>query len=313
MRQATNSPLTHHRFFFSVRTFVQAIPRALDWTDGTPHTPFHFHQEGSSALSRALLGMPYPLRSKSHSRLGEGSVRRLSATIVASLLFMFFFLTPHVSMSARGIGPETGALAGAVRIHVASSTAWKETQVEVRSVGLVNEIQIPAGTTEFRVTPGTAVNTLRNLILPMEALTDGKPQMTFWVYADIRVHSPVVQAARRVTYGSTITADDVRVAETELSDLRVEYLRSSDEAIGKTLRRSLSPGDPLTRDSLVSPLLVHSGEIVRLLLQSGKISLAASVRAEQNGRLGQTIRVRNLDFSRSIKALVTGRGEVRVE
>jgi len=47
-----------------------------------------------------------------------------------------------------------------------------------------------------------------------------------------------------------------------------------------------------------------------LRLQRNGIVLLSRGRAEQDGKLGQIIRVRNLDFSNVLKAQVTGRSEV---
>jgi len=147
----------------------------------------------------------------------------------------------------------------------------------------------------------------------MEALSEGKVLRTFWVQAEVRIHLTTVQAVRRLAYGSVIGRDDIKEAPTELSDLHADYIRNCDLALGKVLRRTLSPGDPLTRDSLANPVLIRNGETVRLSFRNGPVSLATFARAEQDGRIGQIIRVRNMDFLRTVKAIVTGRGEVRIE
>ena len=100
---------------------------------------------------------------------------------------------------------------------------------------------------------------------------------------------------------------------TDIADARVACLRKPEEAIGLIARRTLSPGDPLTRESLANPFLVRSGDTVRLRLERSGIRLAVLARAEQDGKLGQFIRIWSLDFSRPLKAQVVGRGEVKVE
>jgi flagella basal body P-ring formation protein FlgA len=313
MRQVTNSPLTLHSLSCSVRSSVQAIPRALDWTDGTRLTPIRLHQGDCSALSRALLDMPYPLRSISRSRLGEGSVRRLSALYSIALIVTIFLLGPHVSVRAEGIGPETDALSRAARSYISGQTGWREEEIEIRSIVPLGEVGIPSGDVSYRVSGSATINTFRGLILPMEVLIDGKHVQTFWAKTDVRVVSKLVQAVRRLPFGSLVGEDDIKAAPVEVTNPRMEYIRNSELAVGKVLRRTLLPGDPLTRDSLTNPVLVRSGETVRLFLQKGPVTLAAIARAEQDGKIGQVIRVRNLDFSRSVRAQVTGRGEVTIE
>jgi len=71
--------------------------------------------------------------------------------------------------------------------------------------------------------------------------------------------------------------------------------------------------EAITREVLTSPYLVRSGDTVRLRFEQSGVSLATLVRAEQSGKLGQVIRVRNLDFMRSVKAQVVGPGEVKAQ
>ena len=70
---------------------------------------------------------------------------------------------------------------------------------------------------------------------------------------------------------------------------------------------------PLTREVLSNPVVVHSGETVRVRLERGTIVLSATARAEQDGKLGEMIRIRDLEFSKPLKATIIGRGEVRID
>src|SRR3990172_7598849 len=90
MRQASNSPLTHHPFSSTLWSSVRALPRALGWADDLLLTPFHFRQKVFPGFPGLILDMPYPPRSWFRSRLGEGSVRRLSET---ALLLMILAVT----------------------------------------------------------------------------------------------------------------------------------------------------------------------------------------------------------------------------
>src|SRR5512143_3363951 len=86
MRQASNSPLTQHPFSSKLWSSVRTLPRTLDRADDLLLTPFHFHQKVLPGIPGLILDMPYPLRCWFRSRLGEGSVRRLSAITLAILM-----------------------------------------------------------------------------------------------------------------------------------------------------------------------------------------------------------------------------------
>ncbi|MBP1623989.1 MAG: Chaperone for flagella basal body P-ring formation, partial [Acidobacteria bacterium] len=66
-------------------------------------------------------------------------------------------------------------------------------------------------------------------------------------------------------------------------------------------------------ESFADPLLVRSGEIVRIRLERDGITLTSLAKAQQDGVLGQFIRVRSVDFPAFMKAKVTGRLEVKMQ
>jgi flagellar basal body P-ring formation protein FlgA len=126
------------------------------------------------------------------------------------------------------------------------------------------------------------------------------------------VRAKVVRVAKSVAFRAILKAEDVREQVCDIEDPRTEYIRTSADAIGKTARRALVAGDLLSLASVEESNLVRSGETVRLLGGSGGVIMTAKVRALQNGKLGETIKVRNIDSDRVISAVITGRGEVCV-
>jgi flagella basal body P-ring formation protein FlgA len=200
-----------------------------------------------------------------------------------------------------------------IRSHIASTTEWRPEEIEIRSIRNLNGFERPAGEATFRVSRNTAPADYRRILLPIEVCVDHRFHRMIWVSADIRIKATVVQAARRLRYGSAIAEGDVRAARVEIRDARRAYLRDTRDAVGMVLRRAVMEGEPLTRDALSVPLLVRSGETVRLRLQRVAVCLTTSARAEQSGKLGQFIRVRNIDFARTLRAQVVGRGEVVIK
>ncbi|NWG13349.1 MAG: flagellar basal body P-ring formation protein FlgA [Acidobacteria bacterium] len=204
-------------------------------------------------------------------------------------------------------------LVGAIRSHIAATTEWRPEEIEVRSIRNLTGLERLEREAAFRVSGNHAPSNYRNTLLPIEVCMDNRFHHMLWISADVRIRASVVQAARRLRYGTTITAGDVRTVCVEIKDARRSYLRDARDVLGRVLRRTVMEGEPLTHDALSEPLMVRSGETVRLRLQRATVRLTMSARAEQGGRLGQFIRVRNLDSSRTLRAQVVGRGEVAIE
>jgi flagella basal body P-ring formation protein FlgA len=218
-----------------------------------------------------------------------------------------------VQVRQQGRPVEKSEIVPLLKAHVVDVTSWKDPEIEIRSIGNLGEVELPPGDVALSIPRESSLSGSRSSLIPVEITLEGRHYRTVWISIDLRIRASVLQAARKIPYGKTITPEDVRQAVLEIPDARVACLRALEDAVGLVARRTFTPGDPLTRESLTNPLLIRSGETVRLRLERNGIHIAATVRAEQNGKLGQVIRIRNLDFSRPLKARVVGRGEVKIE
>jgi flagella basal body P-ring formation protein FlgA len=220
---------------------------------------------------------------------------------------------PVVQIRQQGRAVGENEIIPLLKAHLLETTSWKESEIEIRSIDNLEGVELPWGDLELAIPKESSLSGSRSALIPVEVTLTGKHYRTLWLSVNLRIRAYVLQAARKIPYGKTITPEDVRQAVLEISDARVACLRVPGDAVGLVARRTLSPGDPLTRESLTNPFLIRSGETVRLRLERKGIHIAALARAEQDGKLGQVIRIRNLDFSRPLKAQVVGRGEVEIE
>ncbi len=209
----------------------------------------------------------------------------------------------------------TGAaeLVSALQGHIMQGCRCPAENIDIRSVTGVAGLQLPQGDASFRVFPKTAPANYHGVLLGVEAVSGGNPVLSFWVIVDASVRGRFVKAKRRIPYGAVLAPEDVALVEEEVPDVRAEYIREPERVAGKVARRVLDAGAAVTRDALSDPFLVRSGDVVRLRVERVGIVLSALARAEQNGRLGQVVRVRNLEFERPLKARVVAPGEVRID
>jgi len=219
---------------------------------------------------------------------------------------------PSVQIKRQGKHINASDITGALLSYVTSTTQWKDSEIQIRAVGNLDEIELPPGDVQLRLGPGTTPVGRNRLLVPMESVQDGKTLASFWITADIAIHARVLTAARKIPYNRALSLEDVAESDVDITDFRNSYFRQADDLIGKVSRRSFAPGTPLTHDSFTDPILVRHGETVQLRLERNGILLTASAKAEQDGKLGQTIIVRNLEFSTALKAKVTGPGVVKI-
>jgi flagella basal body P-ring formation protein FlgA len=209
--------------------------------------------------------------------------------------------------------PASQELAHAVRAYLAAVSPWKEDEITVLWVSNPEGIPVADGDLQLQVAARTRPSTFENMLLPVESASAGNSCRTFWVKAGVRVQAKVVRVAGRVPYRSLLRALDLEEAVSEIKDPRAEYVRTLDEAVGMVAKRALLPGDLLNVSWVEGRDLVRRGDTVRLVAQRAGINVSILARALQTGKLGDHIRVRNLESNRALKALVTGPGEATVQ
>jgi flagellar basal body P-ring formation protein FlgA len=233
--------------------------------------------------------------------------------VVGRLPISVFAGAASVQIRLQGRQITEDEIASILKSYILESTSWKESEIIIRSIGNLKGIELPPTEGSLRISSSAGIAGQRKVLAPIEILQAGKRLRSFWITAEIGIYSEILTAARKISSGKVITADDVTLQSVEITNLRASYFRVPEDVLGKVSRRNVSLGDPLTRESIMDPLLVKNGETVRLRLEREGIVLTSLVKAEQDGKLGQIIRVRNVDFSTLLRAEVTGRAEVKMQ
>jgi flagella basal body P-ring formation protein FlgA len=233
--------------------------------------------------------------------------------VVGRLPVSVFTGASAVQIRLRGRQVNADEIASILKSHILETTSWKESEIFIRSIGGLMGVELPPTEGALQIGSAAGLTGHRKILAPIEILHAGKSLRSFWITAEIEILAEVLTAAKRISLGKIITVEDLAPKQVAITNLRALYIRNPAEILGKAARRNISSGDPLTREDFTDPLLVKRGEIIRLRLQREGIALTSLVKAEQDGKLGQWIRVRNIDFSALLEAQVTGRAEVKMQ
>ena len=134
-------------------------------------------------------------------------------------------------------------------------------------------------------------------------------------YVPFRVYEKkkLFYAKRALQRGSFVSTDDVASKEAYVSDSELLYPKDVQELNSKVLKRDVAPGTVLTTVMLDSPQVVRRGEMVTIVAENRQLLVKAKGKAEEPGRVGDKIRVKNLSSEREIVGKVAGDGTVIVE
>jgi flagella basal body P-ring formation protein FlgA len=143
----------------------------------------------------------------------------------------------------------------------------------------------------------------------------GERRQTVSVYLDVKVWQPVPVTARTVEKGELLDDANVRF-ERRAVEYGPDLALTREVVLGQRARRSFAAGLVLTSSQLESAdgaALVRQRDTVRLVARVGPLRVTAVGEALQDGRLGQRIRVRNIDSKATVQGRVVDRGLVEVD
>lgn len=131
------------------------------------------------------------------------------------------------------------------------------------------------------------------------------------VPAQVAIYRQIPLAQRDIARGEQISQDHVTTGLVNISSIRQAFLPDEIDIIGKEAKRNISMGEPFKTSLLDAPTAVRRGEMVTLESMAGSIKVSSTGTALADGRIGQTIRVRNNSSERIISGVVMSQGLVQ--
>jgi len=141
---------------------------------------------------------------------------------------------------------------------------------------------------------------------------DGPKPWTLYVQGKVEVFEPVLVAARPLSRGRLIQADDLKRVERAVSSLTSGYFTDAERLVGMKVKRPIRSGMPVGRHMVEHRKLVRRGERVMIRAESGGVSVRMAGKALTDGAKGDLIEVENLSSKRTVEAVVASPGQVRV-
>jgi flagella basal body P-ring formation protein FlgA len=112
--------------------------------------------------------------------------------------------------------------------------------------------------------------------------------------------------------GSVVGSGDVGYESTPIDKLPARVVTRTDSVVGKRLTQPGKAGRSLQSSAVAEPPVIERGTTVRLVASMKGLSMSRLVVAQEDGRVGDTIRVRSEDTTDAMEAKVISSSEVRL-
>ena len=177
---------------------------------------------------------------------------------------------------------------------------------------LPSRIEVPSGSVEVRASISGVRDLFVPFIAPIELWVDGRIVRRLSATAQVEAFAPIIVAGRDLAANSRVREEDIKYEVRRLERAASLYLRNAEQLRGVAVRRTVSHGEALTTDMLFAEIIVHVGDPVRIIGESGTLSIAVTGEARASGHVGDRIQVKNLQSGTLLQAIVVDEGLVRV-
>jgi flagella basal body P-ring formation protein FlgA len=191
------------------------------------------------------------------------------------------------------------APADALRLYVERAVAGTPGRVEVSVGRLDDRLQLaPCARVEPYVPAGARL--WGRTQIGLRCLEGAN--WNVYLPVEVRVYAHALVATRQIAYGATVSPEDAKVEEVELTRESGTAVADFSLLDGRTATRMLAPGQVLRAEYFRAPPAVGAGDTVRLVLNGSGFMITASGRALGAAADGQPVRVQT-DSGRVVQGI----------
>lgn len=174
-------------------------------------------------------------------------------------------------------------------------------------------VKIPAGKITYTVLNQIHPQYLGSKTLSVMLNVDGVPQQKIKMHGILNLYDDVVVTNHRLRRNTIISEDDLTLARRKVTGFAHQLIPSISAAVGMKISKSLGGGAVLLSRYVQKQPLVLRGDMVTILVTSGRLKITAQGEAKTKGAEGDMVKVKNITSRRIISARVIDRGLVEVE
>ena len=190
---------------------------------------------------------------------------------------------------------------------------YERNRARIKKIRVNRSIVLPKGRVTYKVVPPENMNFFGLIPLSVLFNVNGSFQKKISVTVDIEMLMEVVVSKRPLGKYKIITEDDICLQKKDMSNLPSNIITNSEDVVGKRTRRAIDAKTVLRTDLIEFPPLVRRGDIVSIIAESDGLIITTLGEVKEKGRMGQRIRVINLDSKKGIYARVLDSNTVGVD
>lgn len=238
-------------------------------------------------------------------------VMRFSMVFIAAAIAVLLCASP---LPAAGKTVKIGAaqIQNDVQCAATSQNAWPRGTVRILFTSPVQEMEAKGEKISREVIPVRGNPFLGHGQYAVRIYDNGVFLAEQRVSVLVEVQRDVVLSARSLGRNTRLDGGDVQVVKRWVRRIPAQAVTDTESVVGKMLRVNVAPNTELTHSMLREFPVVRKGAPVRIIYESGPLSIATLGVSEEDGQDGGMVRVRNTSSRKILHARVVGDATVQL-
>lgn len=219
-------------------------------------------------------------------------------------------LPPELRLRGQGQVLSEESLKMALERYLSETEPYRTGEYTLINANFGRLPTLPPGRVTYRFVPQSSSNPAYlsgNFFFNV----DGKEAARARVTAQVDLSVRAVVAARPLSRGHVLAEDDVSLSMVPFAQAR-GALTDPAMVLGNAVKNNLNAGEPISERNLTKSLMVRRGDTVTIVAQAGGLKVTASGQARQDGALGDTVSVTNLNSNKNVAGRVIGPNLVEI-
>jgi flagella basal body P-ring formation protein FlgA len=141
---------------------------------------------------------------------------------------------------------------------------------------------------------------------------DGIPCRTLYLRASLHPFDGVAVALRDVERGEPVQQNDFTMVRKDLADLNDGFFTDAETLRGLVAARAINAGSVISARCVDRPVVIKRGKTVTAEVAGRFFRITALVKAVDSGKVGDVIRLTNMDSKKTLAGEVLDENTVRV-
>lgn len=240
---------------------------------------------------------------------------KIRTLIIISISLTMIFLTAVASSSlaANSTVVKEHRFKKIVKEYIEANTSWPRENMRIEFLGRISDISVQGEKITFAVRNHQDESFIGDSTFTVAVYDEGTQLREIPVRVRMEVAFDVVITTKYLQRDSEIGYSDVKLVRKWFSQMPAHAVIQIEDAVGKQVYSDVKQNTEIKRNMLKSVKTIRRGKMVKIVLESGPMTIMTFGLCEEDGSRGDFIKVRNTSSNKTVYARVVDASSVRID